>query len=543
MSKLDFLNNLEKNTNLTRTENGALTNISSLNPLLDLFSLAGAMRNRSEEDIVNLLEKAIACDVVRSLKYVFYNGDIRGGLGERRSFRTLIRHLAVNRPELLEKNIHLIPNFNRWDAIYELVDTSLERKAFELVKEQLLQDLKSDKPSLCAKWLKSLNASSKESKILAKKTALALNLCNFTGDIDKKTIYKNEEKYRKVLSVLRQKINVVEREMAIGSFSNINYSNVPSKAMMNYQNAFMRKDEERYTKYLVDVALGDSKMNSKTLYPYEIVKKALNSYKLKEYEKIVLEAQWQGLPDYIDGQDLNSLCVVDVSGSMCGTPMEVAISLGLYCAERCSGAYKDKFITFSSKPTMETVRGNNIVEKVKNMESAEWGMNTNIEAVFELILQTALDNNSPQEDLPKNLIIISDMEMDAAMNLNDGYTGYSWRKPTLTKEQFESHKNTLFNSIENRYMACGYDMPNLIFWNVDARQNQSPMTVDKNGWCAVSGFSPSIFKSVLNGEITVEETVVDEATGEEVIVRKQVLDPIETMLKTLDSERYAEVVV
>lgn len=542
MSKMDFLNNLEKNTNLTRTENGALTNVSSLNPLLDLFSLAGAMRNRSEEDIINLLEKAIACDVVRSLKYVFYNGDVRGGLGERRSFRALIRHLAVNRPELLEKNIHLIPHYNRWDSIYELVGTSLEKKAFELVRKQLLQDLESDKPSLCAKWLKSLNASSEESKMLAKKTAFALNLCNFTGDVNKKTIYKNEEKYRKVLSVLRQKINVVEREMATGSFSNINYSNVPSKAMMNYQNAFMRKDKERYTKYLVDVALGDSKMNSKTLYPYEIVKKIMNSCTLKEHEKIVLEAQWEGLPDYIDEKDLNSLCVVDVSGSMAGTPMEVAISLGLYCAERCSGAYKNKFITFSSKPKMETVRGNNIVEKVKNMSSADWGMNTNIEAVFELILQTALDNNLPQDDLPKNLIIISDMEMDTAIDFHDGYT-YGWRRPRLTAKEFKSYKNTLFNSIENRYMACGYNMPNLIFWNVDARQNQSPMTVDKNGWCAVSGFSLNIFKSVLNGEIIVEETITDETTGEEIVITKQVIDPIETMLKTLDSERYAEVCI
>ena len=376
--------------------------------------------------------------------------------------------------------------------------------------------------------------------MLAKKTAFALNLCEFTGEVNKKTIYKNEEKYRKVLSVLRQKINVVEREMSIGTFSNINYSNVPSKAMLNYQKAFMQKDEERYTKYLVDITLGNSKMNSKTLYPYEIVKKALASYRLKEYEKIVLEAQWQGLPDYIDNQDLNSLCVVDVSGSMEGTPMEVAISLGLYCAERCSGAYKDKFITFSSYPQLETVKGTNIVEKVKNMEYSDWGMNTNIETVFELILQTALDNNSSQEDLPKNLIIISDMEMDAAFNFN---SGYSLRSPNGDKKQFASYKDTLFNTISKRYSSYGYTIPNLIFWNVDARRNQSPMTVDTNGWCSVSGFSPSIFKSVLNGEITVEETIIDKVTGEELTITKQVLDPIETMLTTLDSERYAEVCI
>lgn len=541
MSKMDFLNNLELNTNLTRTENGALTNKSTLNPLLDLFSLAGAMRNRSEEDIIDLFEKALACDTARALKYVFYNGDVREGLGERRTFKILLKHLATTRPELLKKNIHLIPHYNRWDSIYALIDTPVERAMFEMVKEQIKSDLQAENPSLCAKWLKSLNASSKVSKALAKRTAFALNLCEFTGDVDKKSIYKNEERYRKVLSELRTKLKVVEKNMSSGDFSTINYSSVPSKAMSNYQNAFMKQDTERYTNYLVDVALGKSKLNSKTLYPYEIVKKILYSYNLKDYEKTILEAQWNGLPDYIDGKDLNSLCVVDVSGSMNGTPMEVAISLGLYCAERCSGAYKDSFITFSSMPKLEKVRGNNLADKVRNISRADWGMSTNIEAVFELILKTAIDNNSPQEDLPKNLIIISDMEFDAAIS---GYSGSRFgRGSKLYESNFETYKDTLFNSIQNRYMACGYTMPNLVFWNVDARQNQCPMTVDKNGWCAVSGFSASIFKAILNGETEIEETIVDDTTGEKVIVTRQVLDPIEAMLKILDSERYAEVCV
>ena len=539
MSKFSFLSNLEKNTNLTRTENGALTNVSSLNPLLDLFSLAGAMRNRDEEDIIRLFEKAIACDELRSLKYVFYNGDIREGLGERRAFRVLIKHLAVNRPELLEKNIHLIPHYNRWDSIYELVGTSLEDKAFNLIKTQLLSDLNSNKPSLCAKWLKSINASNKESKLLGKKTAFALNLCGFKDCSSKYAIYKNEEMYRKALSKLRQKIKVVERDMSLGDFDKINYANVPSKAMMNYQNAFFKRDNERYSNYLFDVALGSSEIKSKTLFPYEIIKKILHKYKFNKHEELILEAQWQGLPDYIEGKDLNSLCVVDVSGSMAGTPMEVAISLGMYCAERCSGVYKDKFITFSSKPKIESIKGNNIIEKVKNMEAADWGMNTNIEAVFNLILQTALKNNAPQEDMPKNLIIISDMEMDEAFDTNERRYGY--RQPKRTEEQFDNFKDTLFEKLNRRFTANGYTMPNLVFWNVDARQNQSPMTVDKNGWCNVSGFSPSIFKAVLNGEVTVEEIVVDETTGEEVLITKQVLDPMETMLNTLDSKRYMEV--
>ena len=537
MSKMDFLNNLELNTNLTRSENGALTNKSTLNPLLDLFSLAGSMRNRSEEDIIDLFEKALAYDTLRALKYMFYNGDIREGLGERRTFKILLRHLAITRPELLKKNIHLIPHYNRWDSIYALIDTPVERTMFEMVKKQIKSDLEADNPSLCAKWLKSLNASSKVSKSLAKKTAFALNLCEFTGAVDKKSIYKNEEKYRKVLSELRTKLKVVEKNMSAGDFSTIDYSNVPSKAIANYQNAFMKHDNKKYTDYLVDVALGKSKLNSKTLYPYEIVKKILNSYNLKEYEKIILESQWNGLPDYIDGKDLNSLCVVDVSGSMSGTPMEVAISLGLYCAERCSGVYKDKFITFSTMPRLKKIIGDNLIDKVRNIHNSDWGMSTNIAAVFDLILKTAIDNNSPQSDLPKNLIIISDMEFDAAAS---GFSKYSRSR---NRYSFETYKDTLFNSIQNKYKACGYEMPNLVFWNVDARQNQCPMTVDKNGWCAVSGFSASIFKAILNGETEIKNTVIDSATGEEIIVTKQVLDPVEMMIKTLDSERYAEVCV
>ena len=518
MSKFDFLNALERNTNLTYTENGALTNKSSLNACLDLFSLAGAMRNRSEEDITRLLDLAIAEDPLTALKYVFYNGDIRCGLGERRTFKIMLKHLANNYPEYLRANIHLIPHYNRWDSLYALDETPLERSAYDLIKAQLEEDLTKDAPSLCAKWLASANASSKETKRLAKKTSLALNLCNFTGDITKKTIYKNEEKYRKTLSELRSKINIVEKQMSNSEFSNIDYSHVPSNAMNKYTKAFYKRDGERFETFINDALLDKAKLNSKTLYPYEIVHKILSGKTKKDIEKTIAELQWNGLPDYVEGKDLKGICVVDTSGSMWGQPMEVAISLGLYCAERCTGAFKDKFITFSSNPQIQTVRGNNIVEKVHNMESADWGMTTNIEKVFNLILDTAVSNNSPQEDIPEFLFIISDMEFDRCEGRG---------------RDFHLYKDTLFNVLKNRFEACGYKIPTLIFWNVDARNNQSPMVADENGWVAVSGFSPSIFKAVLNG------IIIEEEPG--VIRTKEEVNPIEVMMKTLYSDRYAEV--
>ena len=535
MSKFDFLNSMEKNTNLTYTENGALTNKSSLNACLDLFSLAGSMRNRSEEDITRLLDLALAEDPLTALKYVFYNGDIRCGLGERRTFRIMLNHLAKNYPEYLKSNVHLIPHFNRWDSLYALDETKLERAAYDLIKAQLKEDIASDNPSLCAKWLPSKNASSKETKRLAKKTSLSLNLCNFTGDIDKKTLYKNEEKYRKTLSELRSKINIVEKKMSNSEFSNIDYSKIPSNAMNRYTKAFYNRDGERFEEFINDALLSKAKLNSKTLYPYEIVHKILNGKTKKDIEKTIAELQWTGLPDYVEGKDLKGLCVVDTSGSMWGTPMEVAISLGLYCAERCTGAFKDKFITFSSNPQIQTVRGRNVVEKVKNMESADWGMSTNIEKVFDLILNTAVDNNSPQEDIPEYLFIISDMEFDSAMSINRSL-GYRYRRYDSSNSEFNAYKNTLFNTIANRFEACGYKMPTLVFWNVDARNNQCPMTADENGWVAVSGFSPTIFKAVLNGIILEEEE-----TEDEIITKRASVNPIEVMMNTLYCERYEEV--
>ena len=504
MSKFDFLNALERNTNLTYTENGALTNKSSLNACLDLFSLAGAMRNRSEEDITRLLDLAIAEDPLTALKYVFYNGDIRCGLGERRTFRIMLKHLANNYPEYLKANIHLIPHYNRWDSLYVLDETTLERSAYDLIKAQLEEDLTKDAPSLCAKWLASTNASSKETKRLAKKTSLALNLCNFTGDITKKTIYKNEEKYRKTLSELRSKINIVEKQMSNSEFSNIDYSHVPSNAMNKYTKAFYRRDNERFETFINNALLDKAKLNSKTLYPYEIVHKILNGKTKKDIEKTIAELQWNGLPDYVEGKDLKGICVVDTSASMWGKPMEVAISLGLYCAERCTGAFKDKFITFSSRPRLvDMSNAKTLHDRLEIISHYNECSNTNLEATMDLILNTAIKNKTPQKDIP-NILILSDMNFDSMVDC--GRNG----------------AKTLMENIEAKWNKAGYRLPRITYWNIiGGCGRQAPVPVQKSeaGIALVSGFSPAIASMVYSSKT----------------------DPYEVLVEKLESPRYASV--
>lgn len=508
MSKENFLNQMIKENNYTYTENGAITNKSSLNSLLDFFGQAGAMRNSNEEDVIKLFVPAFKEDALRSIKCVFYLGDILEGQGERHTFRTLLRYIAKNYPQALKENIHLIPKFNRWDSVYVLFDTPLEGDVVTLLAEQLSEDLKSETPSLCAKWLKSTNASSRETRELGRKTARLLNL--------------SEKQYRKMLVKLRAKIKVTETLMSAKKWDSINYSSVPSKAMNNYNHAFYKHDSERFESYVDDLIAETSKINSKTLYPYEIVKKILNYGINSTIDEKITEAQWKALPDFIVNKDMKGICVVDVSGSMRGTPMEVAISTGLYVSEKCTGTYHNKFITFSKCPKLVTVKGDTLHQRVDYVRRAEWGMNTDLEAVFDLILDTAISNNSPQTDMPDYLIIITDMEFDAIQYKRK----YTWRTKGCEV------KETLIKTLSKRYETAGYKLPVLVFWNVKANGNQMPMTVDECGWISVSGYSPSIFKAILSEELLGAETI-----------EREKINPIEAMIAVLDSERYAEITI
>lgn len=468
-----LLSSMKVDANKTTTENGALTFKSSNSKVLDLFSNGGAMRSASVDRIESAISAAWAEDSLLTLKVIFYLRNIRGtGQGERRFFRVAINWLAKNERAILHKNIEHIAKFGRWDDVVSLIDTPASNKALEVIKSQFAKDIENyDKGnfkdiSLLAKWMKSENASSKTTKALASKTREYLGL--------------NSSNYRKILSALRAKLNVVERDMTSNNWKNINYQVVPSRASSIYSKAFRKHDPEGYQTFLDRVKTGEAKINASTLYPYDLVNK------VRFQSDATADAQWKALPDYCEGSDANSLVVVDVSGSMNQfisdkskvTCMDVAISMGLYFGERISGPFKNHFITFSDNPTLQAISGSTLRDKAKNLERSQWGMSTNIQSVFNLVLRHAIGSKIKQSDMPNSIVIVSDMQFNVACKENS---------------------KTNFQTIRSKYDQAGYKMPQLVFWQVNSRETQSPVTKDQNGVSLVSGCSPSVFRYVCNG--------------------------------------------
>lgn len=464
----EFLQGLKTDSNYTLTENGSLTHRTTNSMVLDMFAQGAAMRNRSESDVILMFRKAFAEDQKLALKCLFYIRDVRGGQGERRFFRVILKDLATQNPDAVRRNLEFIAEYGRWDDYYALVDTSLETEMFAFLKRQFALDAQCDAPSLLAKWLKSENASSKETRKLGTKTRIAFGL--------------SHKEYRKALSVVRERINVLERLMSAGKWDLIEFDKIPSRAGLIYKNAFARRDliAKKYETFAKDET---TKVNAGTLYPYELVEKALSfsrPYGHSDTDRAMINKYWENLKDYFNGKEMNGIAVVDTSGSMYGTPLNVAVSLGMYIAERSGGPFANHFITFSNRPELVEFEGIDFVDKVKRCSQANWQMNTNIEAVFDLLLKNALATKATQDDLPQNIYIISDMEFDScACRGRD--------------------KETLMEGIAKEWAANGYDMPHLIFWNVDARQNNIPMLgVGRISY--VSGFSPSVFESVISGK-------------------------------------------
>ena len=486
----DFLDNLELTMNgdgnVAFTENGAVAFASTKSAVLDFFATGGALRARSNEDALAVFQRAFAENALLATKALFYFRDIRGGQGERNTFRVCLEWLAQEHPEIARSNINLISEYGRWDDLYALVDTPLEDDVYALIRSQLMTDRDSDRPSLLAKWLKSENTSSSKSRELARRTRKGLGITS--------------KQYRKMLSALRRQLGVLEQKLSKNEWDAIQYDKIPSKAGLQYRNAFRRHDEARYEQFLSDVKSGKKTINAGTLYPYEVVEKCgYNGYHDEQVDTGTLDALWNALPDYFDGTESRGIVVADVSGSMSGRPMDVSISLAIYTAERNSGPFAGKFITFSGHPTLQTVKGETIVDKVKNLSRAKWDMNTNVEAVFDLILDTAVNTKASQDDLPTHLYIVSDMEFDAATT-SRGATNINER---------------LFQTIEKRYADAGYKMPFLVFWNVDSRNNQQPMSMDQRGFQMVSGCSPSIFKSLLsNTAVSAYDLMVEVLSSE-----------------------------
>ena len=510
----ELLKGLKTVSNLTVTTNGATAYKSTMNKVYDLFAAGAAMRNSSDDDCVLLFKNAYEEDKTLALKCLFFLRDVRGGAGERRFFRVCIKWLAQKYPDEMRNLIEKVPEFGRWDDLYELAGTSLEKPMFDFISNQLALDVKSKTPSLLAKWLKSENTSSLNSRNLGVRTREALDL--------------TPRGYRKLLSTLRQRIKIVETLMSQNRWNEIEFDKLPSRAGLIYKNAFARHDvtKARYEKFMRDE---NTKVNAGALYPYDVVHKVLelthgehfwywrDRYDLKvpadDVNRLAINKYWDNLTDYFKGATLNALAVIDTSSSMTSTlgksnvsPMDVAISLGLYCAERANGPFKNHFISFSSRPQLIETEGIDFCDKVIRIYRQNLCENTNIEATFDLVLNTALRNHLSQKDLPENLIVISDMQFDQATHQ------YRWSndyKPTAS----------LLENIERKWNRAGYKMPKLVFWNVNASQSNAKFAMqDKEGVTFVSGCSPVLFEQIMTGK-----------TGQDLMLDKLLSDRYSTI--------------
>ena len=397
-----MLEYLKQEANQTATENGAVTNITTESDCLDLFATIGALRRESDEEIEARFIRAFAENKDIAMKLLFFARDIRGGLGERKVFRVIMRWLANNEPNTVRKNLVHIAEYGRYDDLLSLMGTPCEKDALLVIKQQLEADLNAmdmgDDVSLLAKWLPSVNASNAQTVLCAKRIARYLGM--------------NDAQYRKTLVKLRERIRIIENSLRVKDYS-FDYSKQPSKAMFKYRKAFYRNDGERYEAFLSKVSRGEAQLHTGTLTPYEIIKPFFYD-KVSDQEANAIDVTWRAQEDFTG--DENALVVIDGSGSMyCRTdpmPATVALSLGIYFAERNTGAFRNHFITFSEKPQLVEIKGETILDKVRYCHGFNEVANTNIQKVFELILHTAVKNKVPQDEMPSTLYIISDMEFD-----------------------------------------------------------------------------------------------------------------------------------
>ena len=479
---MNFSDVMREESKWTKTENGADTKNTTDSALLDMFATIGSMRSRSEDEIIQKFELAFQEDPLGAMRCLFWVRDCRGGAGERRVFRVLLPYIAQKHYEELYRNLELIPEYGRWDDFYALIGTPMEEQFWPFISWKLFRDIKemeAGRPcSLLAKWLKKADASSPNTRKLGIYTAKKLRM----------SVYD----YKRLCVKLRRYIDVVEQRMSANEWDTINYPAVPSRAMMNYRKAFARHDQERFGEYLNKVQSGEQKINSATLYPYDIVEKILYGHE----DSKVLEAQWNNLPNYVD-DDVNAVVMADVSGSMYGRPMATSIGLAMYFAERNKGAYHNLFMTFSGNPQFVELKGNTITEKIRFISRANWQMNTDLEKALLKILDVALENHCSQEEIPKSLIVISDMEIDCCTN--------------------QKHRENFYDYVSRVYEEHGYKIPNVVFWNVNSRHDVFLADKNRKGVQLVSGQSASTFKNLIG---CVDKT------------------PVEMMYSVLNSDRY-----
>ena len=483
-----MLEAIKTEANRTYTENGAVTYATTGSDCLDLFATIGALRSAQEREIQNRFLRAYTENPDLAMKTLFFARDIRGGLGERKVFRVCLQWLAHNAPGSVRKNIAYVAEFGRWDDLLCLLDTPCEKDALERIGKQLEDDLNAldigDDVSLLAKWLPSVNAS------CARTVAYAKRIARFLGMTD--------SAYRKTLVKLRQRIRIIENNLREKDYT-FDYAKQPAKAMFKYRKAFYRNDGQRYAEFLSRVSRGEAQLHTGTLTPYEIIKPFFLD-KVSDQEANAADVTWKAQEDFTGRE--NALVVIDGSGSMyCRTdpmPAAVALSLGIYFAERNTGAFRNHFITFSENPRLVEIKGDTILEKVRYCSLFNEVANTNIQRVFELILRAAVKNNVPQSEMPTKLYIISDMEFDFCTS---------------------GAELTNFQYAKKLFAEAGYPLPQVVFWNVQSRNTQQPVTRNEQGVALVSGCSPRIFRMLSSG----------------------MLSPLGYMLDILGAERYAKI--
>lgn len=474
---------------MTTTENGMPTHVSSDSNVLDLYYQMGAIRAKAvQDDLAEFATTFLAAlreDVTLTLKAMFYNRDVREGQGERTAFRFMFRLLCTKAPNLAIVNIPNVVHFGRWDDLFTAMDTPVEAAALAYMAAHLEQD---ETNSLCAKWMP------------REGTAWGA-----FGNRLRQAMGLDWREYRQLLA---GKTDVVETLMCQGRWNEIDYNKVPSQAIMKYRKAWYRHDQARYEAWVQALKAGvpGVKINAKAIHPHEIIAPMMNlhyGYGTRPVEFDMLEAQWNALPNWMDA-NRKILPVVDVSGSMEGLPMQVAIALGLYISERNVGPFHNAFFTFAEHPSFIHLDASmSLFDRVQDVKAADWGGNTNLEAVFKVLLKNANTENVPAHEMPSTILVLSDMQFDASR---------------------DSATDSALDMIDREYERYGYKRPNIVFWNL-RDSNGVPAQADQRGTMLVSGFSPSIMRAILAcTDIPAPPT------------------PYETMLETLNSERYERVI-
>lgn len=437
----------------TTTTNGMAALQSTMDSNVDLFFKIGASRGK---DITPAFTAAFVENRELALRIALWSRDAREGAGERQLFRDILGYLENVDPDAARSLILSAPELGRWDDLLAVKTPALRDLAFSLIKAGL-----EAQNGLCAKWM-------------PRKGKDAEALRAYLG--------YSPKRYRKTLVTLTK---VVETQMCAKDWDNINFGHVPSLAAARYKKAFKRNADEAYTKYAEGLAKGETKINAGAVYPYDVLKGNMLHYQrtsLSKTERDVLLAQWDALPNFIG--EASMLPMVDVSGSMsCPAGknsglscMDVAVSLGLYMADKNQGAFKDMFITFTESPTLYSLKGN-VLDKLDQM-TGQVGYSTNLEAAYTALLGVAVQNKVPQDQMPQYIVMLSDMQFD-------GCTG----RPTAKA----------IDMIRDKYQAAGYDMPKVVFWNINAHDN-APVKFNELGVALVSGFSPTIVKSILTSQ-------------------------------------------